>query len=269
MQNNNRLSAFDKGSVVISIDDGNADDFRLYETILLKYNLPATFNIVTSRIGEEYSLTKDQLRILYDNPSMEIAAHGHTHKNDDEDIVMGADVLRDWLGITENTIGFASPGSRMKNDFIEENAEHLRSLGLLYVRTSGNPKPNKRHLEIQEKLANKEVSGYVIKNIPQLIYSFDGLCVNSVVVLNATDPNDLKKLVDIAAEEKACIVFMFHRTKRLGEWNYDDLYSYDYNKFEKFAEYLVKKRNAGMIDILTNKQAFLAGLPCTKRFSGT
>ena len=64
MQNNTCLSAFEKGIVVISIDDGNSEDFRLYENILLKYNLPATFNVVTSRIGEEYCLTKDQLRIL-------------------------------------------------------------------------------------------------------------------------------------------------------------------------------------------------------------
>ena len=261
MQNNTCLSAFEKGIVVISIDDGNSDDFRLYENILLKYNLPATFNVVTSRIGEEYCLTKDQLRILYGNSLMEIAAHGHTHKNDDEDIIMGVDVLRDWLGITENTIGFASPGSRMNNDFIEENAEHLRDLGLLYVRTSGNPKPNKRHLEIQEKLADKEASGYIIKNIPQLIYSFDSLCVNSAVVFNATDPNDLKKLVDISAEEKACIVFMFHRTKKKDEPNYENQWSYDYDKFEEFAEYLAKKRNEGDIDILTNRQAFLMGLP--------
>ncbi len=251
------LSKFEKGIVVISIDDGNSDDFRLYENVLLKYRLPATFNIVSSAIGGEKSLTKDQLRILYNHSSMEIAAHGYTHKNDDEDVIKGVEDLCDWLGITEKLIGFASPGSRMKNEFIEQNQDHLRNLGLLYVRTGGNSKANKRHLEIQNELKAEGVSDYIIRNIPQLTYSFNSLCVNSAVVYNDTAPDDLKRLVDIAAEEKACIVFMFHRTKKKGESEYDNLWSYDYNMFEEFAKYLDEKRENGMIDVLTNKQAFL------------
>ena len=43
-----------------------------------------------------------------------------------------------------------------KNDFIEDNHEHLKNLGLLYVRTAGNPLPNNRHLEIQDKLKSKK-----------------------------------------------------------------------------------------------------------------
>lgn len=258
MKKTNCVSQFERGTVVISIDDGNANDFRLYENILLKYNLPATFNIVTSIIGEEARLTKDQLCIIYNNPSMEIAAHGHTHKNDDEDVLKGIEVLYDWLGITEGSIGFASPRGQMKNEFIEQAQDHLKALGLLYVRTGMNLIPSKRHVEIQNELSSKGTSGYVINNIPQLTYSFNGLCVNSTVVRNSTDLNDLISLVDIATEEKACVVFTFHRTKKKGEPNYDNIWTYDYNKFEIFAQYLAKKRDEGEIDVLTNRQAFLA-----------
>lgn len=253
------FSKFKRGAVVISIDDGNADNFRLYENILLKHKFGATFNIISSRIGEETSLTKEQLRIIYNNPLMEVAAHGYAHRNVDEDIKKGIETLYDWLGMTEDTIGFASPGSGMVNKFIEENTEHLKSLGLLYVRTAGNPDPNERHLELQKELKNKGASDYVIYQVPQLTYSFDSMCVNSIVVFSHTGVDDLKTLVDLAAEERACLVFMFHNTKKKGEENYDSLWNYDYDKFEEFAEYLSKKRDEKVIDLLTNRQAFLIG----------
>ena len=258
MENASCVSRFEKGTVVISIDDGNADDFRLYENILLKYNLSATFNIISNAIDGEKYLTKDQLREIYRNPFMEIAAHGYSHQNDEEDIKKGIAELYDWLGITTELIGFASPGSQMKNAFVEENQDRLRSWGLLYVRTARNPNAGERHLELQRELQAAGASNYVIENIPQLTYSFDSLCVNSAVVHRDTALDDLKRLVDITAEEKACIVFMFHRTKKKGEADYEEIYCYDYNSFEGFAQYLAAKRDAGVIDVLTNRQAYLA-----------
>ena len=252
-------SQFKKGTVVITIDDGNADDIRVYEEILSKYNIPATFYIITGKIDGETNLTKDQLRAIYNDPNMEIANHGYSHKNDDGDITLGTANLRDWLGITENTIGFASPGSQMKNDAIAPNEAHLKELGLLYVRTSESTKMNRRHLELQVKLQGEGASGYIIKNIPQLSYGFDSMCVNSAVAYHSTNVEDLKKLVDIAAEEKACVVFMFHRIKKQGEPNYEDQWSYDYDKFAEFVKYLTERRETGAIDILTTRQAFLAG----------
>lgn len=251
-------SHFKKGIISISIDDGNTEDFRLYEGVLLKYNLSATFNIISNSIDGETNLSKEQLKTIYNNPSMEIAAHGFSHKNDDEDILKGVSELRCKVGITEKLIGFASPESRMKNHFIEENQEHLKSLGLLYIRTAGNSGANNRHLEIQDRLKLAGESDYIIRNIPQLIYSFNSLCVNSVVVYNHTSLLDLKKLVDIAEDERACIVFMFHKTKKKDEFGHDDLWSYDLDKFEEFAQYLDKKRNEGTIDVLTTRQAFLS-----------
>ena len=217
MEKADHPSQFKKGTVVISIDDGNAEDFRLYENILLKYRLPATFNIVSGTINGETNLTKDQLRTMYHNPSIEIAAHGYAHQNDDEDISKGVAELYDWLGIKEKYIGFASPGSRMKNAFIEQNSHHLRELGLLYVRTAKNPNPNGRHMQIRDELMRTGVAEEVIENIPQLTYSFHSMCINSVVVYHHTEQDALKTLVNIAAEERACIVFMFHRIKKKGE----------------------------------------------------
>lgn len=85
------------------------------------------------------------------------------------------------------------------------------------------------------------------------------MCVNSAVAYHGTNVEDLKKLVDIAAEENACVVFMFHRIKKQGEPNYEDQWSYDYDKFVEFVGYLAQKRDEGTIDTLTTRQAFLAG----------
>lgn len=50
MKYDTTASSLQKGMIVLSIDDGNADDFRAYENILAKYEIPATFNIVTGNI---------------------------------------------------------------------------------------------------------------------------------------------------------------------------------------------------------------------------
>lgn len=252
-------SNFKKGTVVLSFDDGNADDFRLYENILSKHKISATFNIESGAIGQPGRLTREQLSILHSDPLMEIAGHGYSHKNDDADIRKDIETLSGWLDIPDGKIGFASPNSGMKNKFIADNEAHLRAMGLIYVRTNDNPYPSKRHLEIQNELTEQKAREYVIRNVPQLTYCFNGLCINSAVVLHTTEVDDLTGLTDLAAKEKACVVFLFHRVKKPGEYKYDDEYSYDYHQFAEFAEYLDQKRQAGAIDILTTKQAFFIG----------
>ena len=177
--------------------------------------------------------------------------------NDDEDILKGIDLLNEWLGISKKDIGFASPYSKMTNDSIRENKEHLKELGLLYARTDQNRYPNARHKELMAKYKSSGDTQYVIDNIPQITYTFDGMCVNSLVVLNTTSVDDLIRLTQIAEEEKACIVFMFHRISKKGEPKYESTWSYDYDSFLKLAEHIAKKRDEGKIDILTTKDAYL------------
>lgn len=253
------VSRFSKGTVVISIDDGNADDFRLYENILSKLNLSATFNVVTDLIDGEARLTKEQLRILYEDPRMEIAAHGHTHRNDGEDIRRGVEWLREWLPIGDGPIGFASPGSEMKADFVRENEAWLRSLGLLYVRTSENGELNERHIAMQRRLEAAGASSCVVGKSRNMVYAFETMCVHSVVVVHDTAVEDLMALADLAVEEKACLVFMFHKTRRPEENGYDNTWCYDYDRFATFAEHLAKRQAEGVLDVCTNRQVFEMG----------
>jgi len=252
-------SQFERGTIVISIDDGDADGFRVYENVLKKHRLSATYNLVTDLIGDTNRLTREQVQILYNDPLIEIAAHGHTHQNDDEDVSKSVECLYSWLDIKKGAIGFASPGSQMRNAFIEENAEHLRSMRLLYVRTGRNPKPNPQQLAFRDALIAQGASDFLYKNAPQFIYSFDGLCVNSVGIGHQRPVADMISMVELAVAEKACVVFTFHRFKKPGEENYEGVWCYDYDSFVEFAEYLSQMRDAGKIDVLTNEQAYLLG----------
>lgn len=250
------MSKFQKGVITLSIDDGRKDAFSILEEVLKKYNIPATFNIISGyvNLSDKPSWTIDfrELREMYKNPLVEIAAHGYQHKNDDEDITKGRDLLYEWLEIKEPTIGFASPGSGMVKEYIIENQQKLEDLGFLYIRTGfanefRNPEAHERH-------SDKEVGG-----IDELYYSFDNMCINSVPILTGRTVESMKKMVELAADEKACLTLMFHSVRKAGEYDPEDLWTYDYDKFVEFMEYLAQKRDAGEIEILTTKDAFIKG----------
>ena len=245
-----------KGTVVISVDDGCADSYRFYE-LLNRYQMGATFNIVTSMIGESSHLSLEQLQKIIEDPLMEIACHGHTHKNDSEDIKQANKVLFQWKNGPGELIGFASPGSRMKRTYVCENEKELKDLGLLYVRSSQNSILEPRHCQLKSKLQAEGFSNYVLQNVSQLVYDFSDMFVPSVVICHDTEPEDLKTLVSLAAQEKATIVFMFHRIKMENEEKYDDIWSYDFSKAENFLKFLSETQKCGTIDILTTREAFL------------
>ena len=67
-------------SIVITFDDGAADNFNIAYPVLKKYNLRATFFIVTDSVGKKNNLTWDQIREM-SSGGMEIQSHTHTHHN--------------------------------------------------------------------------------------------------------------------------------------------------------------------------------------------
>ena len=252
------MSKFKKGVITLSIDDGRKDAFRLLNDVLNKYSVPATFNIVSGYIdvnneGNKSNITLDELKQMYKNPLVEIATHGFSHKNDDEDIIKGKDKLYEWLGIKDSEIGFVSPGSVLKEDYICENAEKYQNMGILYIRT-GFEKSGLSVEEVCEYFDNSDICG-----IDELYYSFDNMCINSVTVLSVATVESLKKIVDLAVEEKGCVTFLLHSVCKKGEYKPDDLWTYDYDKFVEFVEYLVEKRDKGEIEILTTRDAFIKG----------
>ena len=111
--------------------------------------------------------------------------------------------------------------------------------------------------ELRERLRAAGASEYAVKNAANLIRSFDDMCMHSVVVYHDTPLEDLYQMVELAAEEMACAVFLFHRTRKPGEADYDSPWSYDYDSFVEFAGYLAKRRDEGAILVQTAREAYL------------
>ena len=123
--------------ICLSFDDARADTYVFALPIIRKYKLHATVNVITDYIynPENYSfstadkaMTAEQL-LEWQNAQNEVACHGHTHKNEPNDILCNIAELQK-LGLKTNEIGFASPNSWL----FEGNKNEL---GIAQLKTSG------------------------------------------------------------------------------------------------------------------------------------
>jgi peptidoglycan/xylan/chitin deacetylase (PgdA/CDA1 family) len=64
--------------VTLTFDDGDKSHYTKFYKVLKKYDLKATFYIVTSRVNNPFMMTWDDIRDLYDNGN-EIGSHSCTH----------------------------------------------------------------------------------------------------------------------------------------------------------------------------------------------
>lgn len=245
------------GTIVLSVDDGCSDTARLAAE-LEKRCLPATFNIVTGWVDGSVEtksphVTVDELKQMHETGLFEIAGHGDVHTNDNVDVMRGNDKLTEWLGLEE--IGFASPGSGMTAEYIRQSGDKYKSMDITYIRTGSYPIEDQKHRELIEKAKRNGRSGYILDNIPYTVFEFDSMAVPSVVVVNQTPLSCIKELAGFTAEEGLCTVFMFHAVRKEGERGYESTWSYDFDKFCDFADYLCELRDGDAVEILTNMDA--------------
>ncbi len=107
----------DEKIVVITFDDGDITNFTAGLPQLIERSMPAEFYITTDWIGNEFSMSADQLHKL-DQAGMTIDSHGKTHKylsdlDDDEmrlELEVSKQTLEEILGKPIQTI--ALPGGR-------------------------------------------------------------------------------------------------------------------------------------------------------------
>ncbi len=129
-------------AVTFSMDDGVHQDIRLIE-LLNKYNLKATFNLNSERLGvESYCVKKEDVKYIYEGH--EVAGHTLTHPylphiEDDKEVIR--QVEEDRVNLSElvgyEVVGMAYPGGYENTDdrvvkLIRENT------GIQYARVWKN-----------------------------------------------------------------------------------------------------------------------------------
>ncbi|MCP5006196.1 MAG: polysaccharide deacetylase family protein [Planctomycetes bacterium] len=126
---------FPNNSIIITFDDGYADNFEGAVTHLLDYGMKATWFITTACIGkhaqwlgenssENRMLTIDQLRVM-SAAGLEIASHTHSHPDlstlsyskQYREISKSKDLLENLLH--KEIISFAYPYGKFNNDSID------------------------------------------------------------------------------------------------------------------------------------------------------
>ena len=222
----------EKGVIIFSIDDGRRDMYKLVKEVFIPQNVPATLNITTS---QEWFASKglaaletDELVELAQSPLMEIANHADVHTNDFDDIQKGFLTLCDWLGYDKTKpIGFASPYSQMSMEYTRANIETLNKIGVKYVRTC------------EENCFNS---------------ANDVVALTSYPVRFVTSVEELKNAADFAVENRCCLIYLFHSVLKPGEENYDNDWSYDFDKFCELVTYVKELQKQNKADIMTTME---------------
>lgn len=251
----------EKGSVVLSFDDGREDLFRNVIPLLKKYNVPATFNITTGYVDgtlkeENYfcknkPITLGQLQEIKKEPLFEIAAHGDQHLNTKEDIEKSISKLEQW-GVIERNCGFASPCHGL--DILSyKQIEELRvTLGLSYIR-------------IGTKLSRRLISRIIRRLVLMLSFStlfqwmykrcfnrFGERIYKCIPYNKRMNLSNIEDTVLRACNLNMVVVILFHSILKAEDDYYDNIENIDYNQFEQFCSFLNEKRQDGLLLIKCN-----------------
>lgn len=95
-----------KKPVMLTFDDGYADNYTHLFPLLKKYNVPAVIFLITDKIGSEGFLTWEQIREMKDSGLVEFGSHTRSHRRlrslpDEEivrELVQSKQILEEKLG---------------------------------------------------------------------------------------------------------------------------------------------------------------------------
>ena len=86
-----------------------------------------------------------------------------------------------------------------------------------------------------------------LKHIPE-----NSLLCYSVPILNPHSYKQVEYIIDKTIQKNGDIILMLHSILKNGEEFYDDLYSWDYDKFVKLCDYLYRQQKRGLLKVETN-----------------
>ena len=228
----------------ISIDDGAYDSYTNIFPLLTKYNLPATYNLISGYIdGKEECkgipfkpITWEELNEIKNSSLIEVGNHSYDHTNRALSIVQGRMVLNQHIGQSiEKSMGFASPESRMTETFINEKRTALSVAGCSYVRTGIRVRSFKFARNLARKAAHVGI-GLQCEH-PSRRPQAGGRC-DGRVREDARRRPEVKALVKQAVKKEKNVILLFHRVLKPEEENYKENWYWDYRKFDILLQYL-------------------------------
>lgn len=241
-------------NIILSLDDGREDFYRVAFPILKKFNLTGTINVVTESIEnpKKYfrpnSTSNDFMKVEelqeIEESGIEIACHGRSHKNTVQDILENIEDFQK-MGISVRNIGFASPGS----DITAENVCSIESLfkerTISYIRSAlipereGHFKAFLNHL--QEKTHSKVL--FYILNKRNYIREVEYPFFSSVVITKNTTVKQLKYLFKKMPDNTSVILLMHSVLKKDDDVYGNDRWYWDAEKFYELCEYISVSEN--------------------------
>lgn len=253
--------------VSLSFDDARGDNGFIFETVLKRYDLPATLNVTTGYVdgscpkescpSAKPAMTREEVLKLRESGVVEIAMHGDRHVNSISDSKACRDKLNAWFGVSDDTIyGFASPGSGMPLQAFRSAEYRAFRSSVLYMRTSMRI----RSLEMLRVLCRK--TGRII-HLPMLyriayadsIMRFrDGKIIYSVPVMKDTTFAQVKALVKRCMNEGGNLTLMFHSI--LSDTRGEDAWTWSLRRFERLCVWLEEQQESGRLGVLTTAQLF-------------
>lgn len=247
--------------IALSFDDGRKDNYIVAKEILEPLNIPASFNITTGYIQKTIKeedkpsahepMSLEEVKDLAKNDLFEIAGHGYTHDNEQENLISGVKKLRDILNLKENQMGIASPHSEFDISRIEKFKKECQKNNISYLRISHRFEKNYLIRKIIRKINRK-------LNIPFLYYyvykdtdikQSDKFLLYSVPIIKDNKLSEIKYLIEKAIKNDKSYILMLHSVLKPDESYYSDLFTWDYNDFYELCKYLKKLEKDNKIKI--------------------
>lgn len=252
-----------KTKIILSFDDGRLDNYYIAKEILIPKNIPATFNITTDYImGRDidffpcsnYAMSKENIIELSKNNLFEIAGHGQKHNNEMRNLLLGRDELCKWCNFFPK--GIASPNSKLSFDEVLRRKKEYEKNKIEYVRLGSRIYKLKFIKRICIKLNKVFRSGSITKFIykDSYITEKDTFVFPSIPILHDITVEQIHMLIEKAIREKKSIIFMFHSICRPKDKFYNDLWSWDFNKFTNLCDYLLELEKDNKIKLCRTEE---------------
>lgn len=244
------MKGFSMKYINIAFDDARSDTYTRAYPILNKYGFVGTINVITEYVKDDklynfasakHSMSLSEIMECANN-GIEIASHGHTHRNNAKDIMDSIAFLHEG-GVNVCSMGFASPRSWLT----EKNLDETGIKGLLedgtisYVRSGIQVRREGSvyiAFSILERITHSKII-YWLLNRRNIIKKGEVLPIlRSVAVKRFTSLNQLIYLIDhMNSDDSVCI--LFHSILKDSDAGYGkDDWFWDNSKFESFCRYL-------------------------------